>query len=660
MMTSWFRSLQNEKLPAFLLLLLAAMLPANICFADTETIILKDSRSELIDIKPNTLHLIDRSLELTLEDVANQPGSFEPITSKYVDFGLGDFRVWLKAVIYDPSDNSRIWRLDTGRPFSEEIDVYIVAPGQPVMHALHHKETDAFSARKIESRTLTTDFAIPANEVVEVYISFKSNSTTALALKFGTPSAVVKSKSNETVVDSIVNGALLAMLGLSLIFVPITGWRLSLAFGSYIFFGIFYVSHADGYTAQYVWPHLQVNNDAINLILMLSMSICGFNFARILFDFKNRWPAYNRFMLGYIGVALFFALLAYPLIKVPPIMVIAYLIVPIGALIQPITGILVHRRGYLGAAPYIFGSLLVLISFVYAFVAHIFPGQFNLDRTLDVGHAALLGEGFAFAGAIVARLLGIQRERDAASEAELVAVKEKLAMSTALRSSQKQYLEARDLSQRRREQLSSVSHDLQQPMVSLRRVITELSLENDDAGNQLHSALDYLEKLARDQFEAVEDDSINLQSDGTIEVFPVNVVLRNAYEMFKAEAKEKGLDFRIRGSDDLIQSDAVSLMRVINNLLKNAITHTDSGGILLATRTREDHVSIEVYDTGNGVSDSEMSRIMKRREKGKDSEGSGLGLAIVQEISSKYDLKFTLNSEQGRGTRAKVTVPRHL
>ena len=627
--------------------------------ADTNPIVLSSNASELVDLKAELQFLVDPSRELSLGEIFLRQNEFQPIETKYIDFGLGDFRVWLRASLYNPEDQTGVWRLDTGRPFSEELEIFLKYADGSVENVLSHRVTDAFSERPLNQRTLSVDIEIPRNETVQLYLSFRSSSTTSLAINFGAPLAVSDAKNRETLIDVSLNSALLALLVLALMFVSITGWRLSLAFGAYIVSGMLYVAHADGYTAQLLWPDVSISNDALILVFMLLMSASGINFGRVLFVFRDVWPTYDRFLMAISLLGLFFALLAYPFIDVVWLMVLAYLLVPLSTLIQPITGIIAYRRNLTGASAFLCGAMLVLLAILYSVIALSFPGRCDLDQTLDVGLLALLGETFAFAGAIVIRLLGLQRERDAAMSAELVAVKEKLAMSSALRDSQKRYVEAREVSRQRREHLSAVSHDLQQPLSSLRSVVSKLALSNDDAGYQMHSALDYLETLVRDNIKPDEPNVHVTQSDGVLDVFPVSIVLNNVYEMFRAEAETRRLQLRLRAVDYEVQADAVLLMRVVSNLVKNAIHHSEAGAILLAARLREHDVSIEVYDTGAGIAEADIERLLRRGEKSETSKGQGLGLSIVKDISDANNWRLELSSKPHHGTRARIFVPRH-
>ncbi len=633
-------------------------LPAMAARADP--VILQVDNTEVVNLKSITSYYLDTTAEMTIADITQLTTDFTPVETKYIDFGLGTFRTWLKIPVYNPAKGEQIWRLDLGRPYTQDLDVYIIRNNSPPNHIFSHEMSDAFGVRPIDTLTLMVDVPLPPNEVVDIYVSYRSLSTTSMPIVIARPEIITDHRAKERIIDALVNGALVAMIILAVLMLPFIGWRLCLVFSCYIIVGMLFMAHADGYTFKYLWPNWLSGNDGLNLVFMLLMSACGFNFARILFDFEKKWPAYNRFLLGYILLTLIFAVLAVPFIRVDWLMILSYSVIPLGAVIQPMTGLIAYRRGYLGAGPYIAGAGFMLISFIYAFIAHIYPGQFNLDRTLDVGHLALLGEGFAFAGAIVVRLLGVQRERDRAKTAELVAVQDKLAMSSTLRETQKQYTQARELSRQRKDQLSSVSHDLQQPLASLRRTITDMAIDNDEAGNQMHSALDYLEQLARDQMKADQDGAHKNQSDGGLEAFPISVIQNNVYEMFRAEAEDKNLDFRIHTLDDMVLADAVSLMRVVSNLTNNAIHHTDKGGVLIGARRRKNHITLEVYDTGAGMSKTDIKCLMKRHNKGETSNGNGLGLDIAHEISTRFDLNFRLRSTRGRGTCARIDIPRYL
>ncbi len=172
----------------------------------------------------------------------------------------------------------------------------------------------------------------------------------------------------------------------------------------------------------------------------------------------------------------------------------------------------------------------------------------------------------------------------------------------------------------------------------------------------MHAAFDYLESLARKEIN--KDVPVAGDESGLIsEVFPLRAVLDNVSEMFKDEAAAKNLSFRYHSIDANVRTDAIGLMRAVNNLVSNAIKHTSDGGVLLACRRRGDLIRIEVWDTGPGMTPTELANAMQPHVKGAASVGSGLGLAIVAELAESLGFSFEMRSRPGKGTVAFIELP---
>jgi len=107
-------------------------------------------------------------------------------------------------------------------------------------------------------------------------------------------------------------------------------------------------------------------------------------------------------------------------------------------------------------------------------------------------------------------------------------------------------------------------------------------------------------------------------------------------------------------------ADASLLSQAISNLLTNAINYTPSeGGVTISTHLQqadnEQWVTIEIHDTGVGISADELSRIFERFYRGSASRetgapGTGLGLAIAQEIAHRLKGKLSVSSAPGSGS----------
>ena len=78
---------------------------------------------------------------------------------------------------------------------------------------------------------------------------------------------------------------------------------------------------------------------------------------------------------------------------------------------------------------------------------------------------------------------------------------------------------------------------------------------------------------------------------------------------------------------------------------------------------REQEAAISVLDTGIGIAPEHQSRIFERfyrvdKSHSKASGGTGLGLSIVKHAAMYHGGKVALESEPGRGTEIRVTLPK--
>jgi signal transduction histidine kinase len=114
----------------------------------------------------------------------------------------------------------------------------------------------------------------------------------------------------------------------------------------------------------------------------------------------------------------------------------------------------------------------------------------------------------------------------------------------------------------------------------------------------------------------------------------------------------------------LVAGDRDALVRLLWNLLDNAVKYTPAGGrVRLAAARAADKVRIAVEDTGAGVAPEDLPRLGERffrgtrGREGGGPPGTGLGLAIARAIARRHGGGLDVESEVGRGTRVIVTLP---
>jgi two-component system phosphate regulon sensor histidine kinase PhoR len=135
-------------------------------------------------------------------------------------------------------------------------------------------------------------------------------------------------------------------------------------------------------------------------------------------------------------------------------------------------------------------------------------------------------------------------------------------------------------------------------------------------------------------------------------------------------ARDRGVEIRMERADGpfLVQGDGDELLRVVENLIENAVKYGEGGGrVELGLGWLESHgsgrrVEFTVRDHGPGIAPEHLPRLTERfyrvdvaqsREKG----GTGLGLAIVKHIVNRHQGTLAIESRLGEGALFRVALP---
>lgn len=210
--------------------------------------------------------------------------------------------------------------------------------------------------------------------------------------------------------------------------------------------------------------------------------------------------------------------------------------------------------------------------------------------------------------------------------------------------------------------LAAASHDLLQPLHAAMLFSSALRRRLGDPEKAMLAKLDRSIASANDLLRALLDIS-KLDAGGVTPQpthFPVRDMLVDLAESLRPLAEEKGLRLRVGPASGWVRADASLLRSIIQNLLSNAIRYTDTGGIIVAVRTRPDQLHIEVRDSGIGIPDDKLDAIFREFERlGHGSEsGIGLSLAIVERSAALIGAQVSVRSKVGVGSCFTLTLPR--
>ncbi len=218
---------------------------------------------------------------------------------------------------------------------------------------------------------------------------------------------------------------------------------------------------------------------------------------------------------------------------------------------------------------------------------------------------------------------------------------------------------------------SDVSHELRTPLAAVNAKV-ETVLDSSELSEQ--QARDVLTSVKRQNLHLAElvQDLLLLSRLEQQTLIPtkqpccLDILIEDLIEEFSALANASSLqlEYSILSHQPLyVMGDEDQLLRLLSNLIANAIQYTPAGGnINLILKKNNGDAVIEVIDTGIGISPQEQQVIFDRfyrvnSSRSRRSGGSGLGLAIAQVIAQAHGCKILVQSQLDKGSTFSVRLP---
>ena len=222
----------------------------------------------------------------------------------------------------------------------------------------------------------------------------------------------------------------------------------------------------------------------------------------------------------------------------------------------------------------------------------------------------------------------------------------------------------------RTEFVANVSHELRTPLTALRGALETLL---EGALEDRESARRFLEIVSRhtERLGRLLDDLMDLSNIElgrvTLRLEPTD--LREALEpvlaIMRPRAEGRGVFLSADLPPDLplVLADHDRLAQILINLVDNAVKFTPVDGRVTVWAAVQDRtVEIAVADTGIGILSTDLPRITERfyrvdKARSRELGGTGLGLAIVKHLVQAHGGELRVESELGKGTTVRFTLP---
>ncbi|PKQ40484.1 hybrid sensor histidine kinase/response regulator [Pseudomonas sp. YY-1] len=214
--------------------------------------------------------------------------------------------------------------------------------------------------------------------------------------------------------------------------------------------------------------------------------------------------------------------------------------------------------------------------------------------------------------------------------------------------------------------LAAVSHDLMQPLNAARLFSAALAHQDDALPNEAQELVRHLDSSLRSAEDLITDLlDISRLENGRITPDRHAFALSSLFDTLAAEfgvlAAEQGIDLRVRGSRQWIDSDIKLLRRVLQNFLTNAFRYA-KGRVVLGVRREGNQLRLEVWDRGMGIPEDKRKVIFEEFKRldshqTRAEKGLGLGLAIADGLCRVLSHRLEVRSWPGKGSVFSVSVP---
>lgn len=204
--------------------------------------------------------------------------------------------------------------------------------------------------------------------------------------------------------------------------------------------------------------------------------------------------------------------------------------------------------------------------------------------------------------------------------------------------------------------MGNLTHELKTPMTAMcgyAQLLLTAKLSNEDREEALmyiNDQCNRLERLSKKMMYLMgldEEDRLEMTKVQMQEIFEI------AVKSCSIHAKEKDITLQIISSELTLDADRDLMVDVFVNLIDNAIKASPNGQKILLSA---DNDGMVVQDFGCGIPKEEQDKILEPfymvdKSRSRKSGGAGLGLALTTIILKKHNLKLSIESEVGSGTK---------
>lgn len=596
-------------------------------------------------------YLLDPGRSLTLPEVIapGQDADFAPVPGATPNFGAIPDRIWLRIPLQSTATAQRTWFIDFNMNFMQGISAHLMRAGG-AEELLAQDLTSVFTDRPLKGDELAARFALAPGERATLYISYWSGGATNLPLAVVTENRFLGLLASDAARHYAFYGMMILMAGAGLICAWLIRQRVFLSFSAYAAAIALYMAHMDGAAFHHLWPNSPGFNSFASLPLGTLLIVTSAIYVRGFLDAATRHPWINRMTLAIMGAGLLLLALA-AVGDTQRLKMLSTALAGLMPVLYAGAGLVVARTRWREVRFFVAGWSLAVLAGLTMIGATSMGLPLPRSVALDAMRVVAVFEALMMATAIIDRYQLLRRAYTRSLRDANRALGEQIALQTRLTELDGRYQTALRRGDRR---LAEAAHDLRQPIHALRMTIEGIDAAGAaDRRDAIERSFAYLEGLVTDQLEAAPKASAPATACA-------DAVLSNLREMFGADAVARGMDLRVMPCSAPIGGDPLRIMRILSNLVSNAVKYAGTGRILVGARRTPAGLRFEVHDQGPGLSAEDFARARAPGARlladSDDPGGHGLGLGIVDELARENGFTLAHRPREG-GASFTLLIP---
>jgi signal transduction histidine kinase len=544
--------------------------------------------------------------------------------------------------------------LNLGLPDAYHVQVFAVHRAN-LQSLMQLNPQSTFKDRPLAHRLLLVPLTIQQSsqqDAQEVLVHYRTHGKTPLFMRLFPREIFLQRDTIDNLINGIVIGFLLVVIPLLVMGFQSVQNRNYRLYAALVITNLAFLLQIEGYNFQFLWPDSPDWNMRMPMLIACNVIFWHVLFAIQFLQMRQRLTSLYLWHIAslWIIIPIFFLELFWDVEKVVLALSACY------AALAMYTAYRSLREQIPAARFYFIGTLMQAIFIVgLLFISISFGNPFPQFAVLTYPKIGYLGEALFFAAAVVQQIR-LFNER----QSELR--QRRLAETEQLLHAEQSKLQALEKARQQQLQLASASHDIAQPLASLRFALAALGQkpENKAIAEHVENTLNYAQSLLKELIVQTRQEH-SADSANRAEEIDLRDLFSQLAQEFEVLAQQKALNLAIHRSQLTLPGSSVLLYRILSNLLANAIRYTERGRIVLGVRRRSGAIEIQIWDTGTGIPAHTVASLTQAFQQGaqtqQSAQGYGLGLFIVHTLCTQCGYQLRVHSEVGKGSGFCVRIP---